>query len=71
MAYEFMTVPDAAKQLGLTPARIYQLIKDELIKADRIGSGRVGIVIRKEEVDRFSQSQAAKKEDAPRVGVNY
>ena len=68
MAYEFMTVPDAAKQLGLTPARIYQLIKDEQIKAERIGSGRVGIVIRKEEIERYSQ--ASKKEEAPRAGIS-
>jgi hypothetical protein len=65
MAFENpMTVPDVAERLDLTPARVYQLIKEKKLKADRLGGPKGPVVIEEREVLRFEAEYASSKSEA-------
>lgn len=64
MVQSLVTVADVARRLGLTPSRIYQLIDRGLIKAEKIGTGRIGYVVQEDEVKRYEE-ELQSKNDAP------
>ena len=59
---DFITVQDAARRLGVTPSRVYQLIRENLIKSDEVGEESKVILVAKEELNRYIKSIEQKKQ---------
>lgn len=66
---DFITVQDAARKLGVTPSRVYQLIRENMIKADHVGEQKTIMLVSKAELNRYIQSLSLKSE-APPAGAS-
>lgn len=66
---DFITVQDVARRLGLTPSRVYQLIRENIIKADKVGEEKTVLLVSKAELSRYIQTVGSKN-DAPLAGTS-